>query len=755
MESTMVRQTFQIEGMTCAGCVRSVEKALESVEGVHRADVNLATAEATVEGEQFDVDALLRSVQQAGYHAEPYASKESDPESSGDEQETDSYQAVISQLHDRLNRSSVESSEFRNRFWVALPLAAIVMVIEMGPMITGGSWMQWTHDNLFVINMVKLMLTAVILFYSGSSFFSRAWKATLRRTADMNTLVAVGTGSAFLFSSWAVFFGQDGAMVTPHDVYFDTAAVIIALVLLGRWMEDRARNSTRDTLRGLLELSPKMAHKILENGDVISVPLKQVHKGDTLLVKAYESIPVDGMISEGSASIDESMMTGESMPVFRDKGDPVTGGTRNTSSTFRMTATKVGSDTALAGIIESVRKAQGSKAPIQRMVDKVSSVFVPIVMVIALLTFVLWWVFGTPQQALVNMVAVLVIACPCALGLATPTAIMVGSGTAAGKGILIKDAVTLEEARNVDTMIFDKTGTLTTGDMDIIVIQTLTDLNETDIVKFAVSIEQGSDHPIAKSIVKLATSREIKPLNGLQIETRAGVGISGIVDGRVVEIGSVKLVPESLKPELQPQIVHHQNNGHIVLVMLVDKQPSALIVLEDELRKEAGSVVNQLMKAGIEVVMVTGDQENAARAVADKLGIQRLESGVSPTGKSDIISKYQAEGRKVAMTGDGINDAAALTQSDLGIAMSGGSDLAVSSADITILGNNLHLVPESLSLSKKVLKVIRQNLFWAFVYNTIGIPLAALGFLSPMIAGAAMAFSSVSVVANSLRIRRM
>ena len=765
---------LSVKGMTCASCVAHVEKAVQGIDGVESAEVNLATEEARVQVRGASAAALIRAIEKAGYQA---ATLQDEHDISSEDQPDfgdDAHDATGGASADPLTNGSdalrklgwgdaLSNATFRTKFLVALPLAFIVMVLEMGPKVAGGAWMAWTHEFMFPINMVKLVLTAIVLFYAGSSFFTRAWGAARYARTDMNTLVAVGTGSAFFFSAYASFFGSSDGLVTQHDVYYDTAAVIVALILLGRWMEERAKDQTRDTLRGLLELAPKTAH-LRTDGDIQTVPLKTVKKGDLLLVKAYESVPVDGVVTEGNPSLDEAMMTGEPVPVDKQEGDSVTGGTRNTSRAFTMKATKVGKDTALAAIIEAVKKAQGSKAPIQRLVDKLASVFVPIVLLIALATAVIWYLYGTPAQALINTVAVLVIACPCALGLATPTGIMVGSGRAAEKGILYKDAVTLEQARSVRTILFDKTGTLTTGTMRLTGIFPLgprtmpnsgsaKDFSNDAILEMAASVEQSSDHPIAKSILKAASDKGIQPQSGLAVETRAGVGISGLVGQHMVEIGSVKLLPEEIKTSLEKEITAQQEHGRTILVMLVDRQPAALLTLEDEIRPEASGVIRELQQLGIRVVMLTGDQERTAQAVAQKLGIRHVEAGVSPTGKSEIVARYQKEG-EVAMVGDGINDAAALTQADLGIAMSGGSDLAVSSSDITIMGDNLLLVPESIRLSKKILRVIRQNLFWAFIYNTLGIPLAALGFLNPMVAGAAMALSSVSVVANSLRIKR-
>jgi P-type Cu+ transporter len=751
MKSNPDTQEIQlsVQGMTCASCVRHVETAIQRVDGVHLAEVNLATEEARVVVSGASAEALIRAIDSAGYKAARLANDSDDMSAEADA----THSAKESDTAAEVQSFAREASAFRTKFWIALPLTFVVMTLEMGPMLSGGVWLEFTHNNLTAINLIKLLLTAIVLFYAGSSFFERAWKAARHGVAEMNTLVAVGTGSAFGFSAWATFLGSEGGLITPHDVYFDTAAVIVALILLGRWMEERAKNRTRDTLRGLMELAPRTAHRMGGNGPEI-VPLREVRVGDILQVKAYETVPVDGNVHSGHSSLDESMLTGEAMPVDKKIGDFVTGGTRNTAQSFEMKATRVGSKTALAAIIEAVRKAQGSKAPIQRLVDKVAAVFVPAVIVLAGITLGMWIWLDTPQQAIVNMVAVLVIACPCALGLATPTAIMVGSGRAAEKGILIKDAVTLEQARHIDTILFDKTGTLTTGQMQLNDLHLTAALSREDILKLAASVEQSSDHPVARSIVAAARNEGIVPEFGLSIGTRAGMGVSGLVGAQTIEIGSVKTLSAEDATEQDAYITLRQEAGDTVLAMYADRQLVAMFSLGDEIREQAATVVRTLKSSGIAVVMLTGDQPRTAHAVAARLGIDHVEAGVSPAGKSDIVARYQQQGRQVAMVGDGINDAAALTRADLGIAMSGGSDLAVSSSDITIVGGDLHQIAESIHLSRRVLSVIRQNLFWAFIYNAIGIPLAAFGLLNPMIAGAAMALSSVSVVANSLRIRR-
>lgn len=620
-----------------------------------------------------------------------------------------------------------------------MSLAVPVFLLEMVPMALG------SHvGHSLTANLVKFVLTAVVLSVAGRDFFIRAWKAARHGVADMNTLVAIGTGSAFLYSTWAMVKGIP-------EVYFDTAAVVVALVLLGKWMEDRAKNRTRDTLRGLLDLVPKMATVRRADGSLDTIPLKSVRIGDLILVKAFESVPVDGMIEEGDAQLDQSMMTGESLPVSKTPGDRVIGGTRNGATSFTFRAEKVGSDTALAGIVAAVEHAQGSKAPIQRLVDKIAAVFVPAVLVVALVTFIGFFFTAGVETALLNTVAVLIIACPCALGLATPTAIMVGSGRAAQKGILIKDAVSLEAAKNISTILLDKTGTLTTGSMRLAEINSFDEQDADALLATVASVEQHSDHPIARSILQAASNKKLKLSPALQVETRAGVGVSGLVGSATVELGSLKLLPADHSGWMWANA--QMELGRTLVTVLVNRIPAALIALESDLRGNAKEAVAKFHELGLKVVMLTGDSQTAAEAVAKQLGIDEVVAEVSPTGKADVVRHYQADGTHVAMVGDGINDSVALTQADLGIALASGSDLAVSSADITITGNDLMSIAEAMRISKRTYIVIKQNLFWAFVYNTVGIPLAALGFLSPMLAGAAMALSSVSVVTNSLRIK--
>ncbi len=777
------KHALRIEGMSCASCVANVERALKSVDGVRRADVNLATSEAQVDHTNDDIQALVDAVEKAGYRA-------SVPDNG---------------RPDGASPQPLPDSPFKRKFWIALPLAAFVFILDMGPMAIP-AWHHWVSQHLMTWNSIQLALTAVILFYTGSSFFKGAWRSALHRSADMNSLVAIGTGAAFAFSAYATFFGREGGLVQPGDVYFETAAIIIALILLGKWMEERARNRSRDAMTGLLEMTPQKAHRFrnghrnsnAQNGnaqnrefspeqDIVrnektssegnevsdvqvddrevnqdpsdslteTVPVGEIIVGDRLLVKAFEQVPVDGKVVSGNPDIDESMMTGESMPVGKKKDDEVAGGTRNTSVAFEMVATRVGADTALSRIIDTVREAQNSKPPIQRLVDKVASVFVPIVLVVALITFMLWWWLGSPAQAMVNMVAVLVIACPCALGLATPTGLMVSSGRAAEKGILIKDAVTLEEARKVDVILFDKTGTLTTGVMEVNHVAPFSDsLTEKDLLTLAASVEQHSDHPVAESIVRKAAGENLSLMDAEHVETFMGMGITGKVGERQVDVSSYTVF-ERYSDEQNQFIADAQDRGETVLLVRLEKEPAGFITISDQIRPEARGVIEKLKRMDIETVMVTGDQARNAQVVADKLGINNVESGVKPDEKAECVRRYQQKGKRVAVVGDGINDAAALVQADLGMALSGGTDLAMSSSDITLVGGSLEKVVDALELSRGTLRIIRQNLFWAFVYNTLGIPLAALGFLSPMFAAFAMAMSSVSVVTNSLRIKKI
>jgi Cu+-exporting ATPase len=717
-----------IEGMTCASCVARVEKSLRKVEGVEEVAVNLATNRARVKGlGNLDVAALIERVERAGYGAAPVAENEG--------------------IADR----SEEALAFRRNFLVAAPLGAIVMVVAMVPMLVP-SVERLAMPYMRQLNILQWGLASVVLFYSGRRFFQIAARNARHLTADMNTLVAVGTGAAYLFSTVVTFFPRALPGVSPHEVYFDTSAVVIALILLGRWLEARAKSHASDAIRGLMKLSPKIAHRLSGSGSsaLSDVEVEFLHVGDLLMVRPGESIPVDGTVIEGSSAVDESMMTGESVPVEKAPGGRVIGGTMNATGAFTMRADVVGSDTVLSRIIRTVEDAQSSKAPVQRLADRIAAIFVPAVLGIATLVFLAWLLTGSADlaHALINAVAVLVIACPCAMGLAVPTAVIAGTGRAAERGILIRNAEALERAGAVDLVVFDKTGTLTHGRPDVVSVRTFNGYDARELLHLAGSVEALSEHPIARGIVRHLESSglEISPVT--EFTAAPGRGVYGIVGGRRLFVGRRSAIPEAANQDYRDSETSSGVWGEI------DGSAAGVIEVADAIREEAIETVKRLKGMKIEVAMLSGDSRPVATEIGRILGIERVMAELLPEEKGEKLMELQREGRRVAMVGDGINDAPALALADVSVAMGTGTDVAMSVADITLLGGAIDRVPESIEMSRRAMRIIRQNLFWAFVYNVIGIPLAALGLLSPIIAGAAMAMSSVSVVTNSLRLRR-
>jgi Cu+-exporting ATPase len=583
---------------------------------------------------------------------------------------------------------------------------------------------------VFILGMLErwpalqLVLTLPVIGYSGAPFFHDAWTALRHRSANMNSLIALGTGTAFLYSLWAVFTGVP-------DVYFEAAAVIVVLVLLGRMLEARARGRASDAIRKLMDLQPTWACVVRDEKETV-IPLAEVMAGEEVIVRPGERIPVDGAIIEGETEIDESMLTGESLPVAKTAGSPVYGGTVNTTGAFRFHASKVGRDTALARIIEMVKRAQGSKAPVSRMADIVSGWFTVAVLAIAVATFAAWLFFGTLGAAVLNAVAVVIVACPCAMGLATPTAIMAGTGRAAARGILFKGGEALEAAARVNTVVFDKTGTVTTGKPVVTAVRALNGYSEAEVIRLAAAVERWSEHPIARAIVARAGGA---PETSSGFRAIPGRGAQAIVDGQNVFVGK---------------------SGAGAIAVEADAIRIGELDVADEIKSTAPETVRQLKNMGIAVWMITGDHERPARAVAQQTGIEESHvlAGVLPERKQQEVQRLRAEGHRVAMVGDGINDAPALAASDVGIAIGAGTDIAIEAGGIVLMRDDLRAVADSLSLARRTLRVIRQNLFWAFAYNAVAIPLAASGALSPMIASAAMAFSSVSVVLNSLRLRK-
>jgi Cu+-exporting ATPase len=663
-----------------------------------------------------------------------------------------------------------ELADMTLRFWICLVLTAPVFFLAMSEMIPGQPVQQALPGRL--PTWIQFGLATPVVLWGGWPFFQRGWASIVNRSLNMFTLIAIGTGTAYLYSVVATLFpgifpesfrGQGGEVA----VYFEAAAVITTLVLLGQVLELRARSRTSSAIKALLGLAPKTARIQRDNGSEEDIPLDRVKQGDRLRVRPGEKVPVDGVVLEGTSSLDESMVTGESIPVEKNAGDAVTGGTVNGTGGFLMRAERVGSDTLLAQIVRMVSEAQRSRAPIQRLADVVSSYFVPAVVLVAVVTFVVWGLVG-PQprfaHALINTVAVLIIACPCALGLATPMSIMVGTGRGALAGVLIKNAEALEVLEKVDTLVVDKTGTLTEGKPRLASVNPLPGQNESDLLRLAASLERGSEHPLATAIVTGAQERGLHLSEVKNFQSVTGEGVTGTADGREVALGNRRLF-ERLEINLanlpeQAETLRHE--GQTVVFVAIDKKPAGLLSVADPIKQSTPEAIRMLHESGMRIVMLTGDSRSTAEAVARRLGIDEVEAEVLPERKGEVVKQLQAKGRIVAMAGDGINDAPALAQAQVGIAMGTGTDVAMESAGVTLVKGDLRGMARARKLSRGTMRNIRQNLFFALIYNTIGVPVAAgvlypvFGLLlSPMIAAAAMTFSSVSVISNALRLRNL
>jgi len=741
------KSVFPIGGMTCASCVARVEQALSSVPGVISANVNLASEKATVEYiEGIELAELRQAVKGAGYEL-------------GSEAET---------LEDVTTAARREIRTIRNRLILAAVLGLSIFILSWSPSFTGKLYLLWA-------------LATPVQFWAGWRFYRGAWGALRHRTADMNTLIAVGTSAAYFYSMVAVLF--PGLFVArglePH-VYFDTAAVIIALILLGRFLEARARGQTSEAIKKLIGMRPKTA-LVIRDGEEMEIPVEDVQVGDLILVRPGERVPVDGIIRQGYSSVDESMITGESIPVEKKVGDEVIGATINKTGSFQFEATKVGKDTTLAQIIRLVEEAQGSKAPIQRLADIIASYFVPIVIGIAIITFIIWYFVGPAPAltfALLNFVAVLIIACPCALGLATPTAIMVGTGKGAEHGILIRSAEALERSHQTRTVLLDKTGTLTRGEPKVTDVIAAPSSSQEEVLRLAASAERGSEHPLAEAIVRAASEKKLELFPVSDFNAIPGHGVEASVEGKKLLLGNLRLIKNrglSLNG-LEEEANRLWGKGKTVMFLGLDSEVMGIIALADTLKPNAKEALEELHKMGIETVMLTGDNQRTAEAIAREVGIDRVLAEVLPEHKAQEVKKLQEEGKVVAMVGDGINDAPALAQADIGIAIGTGTDVAMETGDITLIRGDLTGIVTAISLSKRTMRTIKQNLFWAFAYNTALIPVAAgvlflafgqtgvpsglhfilgdYGFLNPILAAAAMAASSITVVLNSLRLRR-
>jgi P-type Cu+ transporter len=750
---TPIEIVLPIEGMTCASCVNRIERFLSGTEGVVSANVNLATERATVRMDPSRVGRteLVRAVEAAGYDVR----REAAP--AGTDDGADSL-AMAAAAEDA--ERTREARELAVQAVVAVGAAFAFMALMFGPL------------QLAVLDADRLILwpATAVEFWAGGRFLRAAWKAARHGDATMDTLVAVGTLAAWGYSAVITTWPQLVTVTGREPVtYFDSAALIVGLILTGRWLEARAKGRAAGAVRALVGLQARTARRLEESGEQ-DVPLSAVQPGDRLRVRPGEKVPTDGVVLEGSSAVDEAMLTGEALPVAKQPGDEVIGATLNTNGSFVMRATRVGADTVLAGIVRLVQEAQGSKAPIQRLADRVASVFVPVVMLVAAITFVAWLAIGpqpTFNHALIAAIAVLVVACPCAMGLATPTAIMVGTGRGAETGILIRGGEALETAGGIDTLVLDKTGTLTEGRPAVAAVRIVPggELTDQQVLRLAGAAESSSEHPLGAAIVTAAraAASELPPVGAFR--SQAGEGIVAQVEGRGVVIGSRRaLEREGVDAgPLEAAAEAAATAGRTPVLLAVDGAATAVIEVADPVRAGAAEAVQRLHEQGLEVWMVTGDRRGTAEAVAAEVGIPttHLLAEVLPGGKADRIRALQADGRKVAMVGDGVNDAPALAQADLGIAIGSGADVALEAADVTLVGGDPRLVPTAVSLSRATLRTIRQNLFWAFGYNVILIPVA-MGILypffgltlDPALAAAAMAFSSVSVVGNSLRLRR-
>jgi Cu+-exporting ATPase len=773
--ATAQKAVINVSGMTCAACSARVQRTLEKTEGVENAAVDLMTATANVayDPQVVEVDDLLERIRATGYGADARRAEAS----------------AIEEQEEQERARTEEFRELRTKALVAVIAGAIAMLLSMPLMahsahdgVAGSDpFMRW---SMRVINplieralpflyqippqalaITLFVITAFVMVWAGRHFYTRAWAALKHGGSDMNTLIALGTGAGFLFSVFATFapsfFTAQGVAA---DVYYEAVIIIIALILVGNAFEARAKKQTSAALRRLAELQPRTA-RVIRGGEEEDVAIEDVRSNEVVIVRPGERIPVDGVILSGSSAVDESMLSGESMPVAKGEGDRVVGGTINRTGAFQYRATTLGAESVLAQIVKLMREAQGSRAPIQRLADRISSIFVPTVIAISLITFLVWFFAvgeGGFVRAFAAAVSVMIIACPCAMGLAVPTAVMVASGKGAELGILIKGGEALERTHELDVVVLDKTGTVTEGQPAITQLYATSPFTDVDVLRYAAAVERRSEHPLATAVVAEAEKRAIDAAEVTGFQAIAGRGARGVVEGRTVLIGSGAFMREEgvAAGALEKTAERYAAEASTPVMVAIDGQPAGVLGIADPIRATSRAAIEKLRAMGLEVVLLTGDNRATAEAIARQAGVQRVIAEVLPAQKVQAIRDLQQQGHTVAMVGDGINDAPALAQADIGMAIGSGTDVAIEASDVTLMRSDLRSAADAISLARRTMRTMRQNLFWAFIYNVIGIPIAAgvlypaLGILlSPILASAAMAFSSVSVVSNSLRLR--
>ncbi|MEK4439333.1 heavy metal translocating P-type ATPase [Paenibacillus sp. FSL K6-2862] len=726
---------FNLEGMTCAACANKIEKGLSKLPGVTSTSVNFAMETARVEysPSEISIEEMQNKVKKLGYNA---VLKE-------ESQKTADY------------RSKEISNQKRK-----LLISAILSFPLIWTMVAHFSFTSWIYMPDFLMNpWIQLILATPVQFYIGKQFYVAAYKALRNGSANMDVLVSLGTSAAYFYSLYLTidWSRMNDGMHNVPSLYFETSAILITLVIMGKLFEALAKGRTSEAIKSLMGLQAKAA-LVVREGKELSIPVDEVIVGDVVLIRPGDKVPVDGEVLEGVSSVDESMLTGESLPVEKKVGDDVIGATINKNGMLRIKATKVGKETALAQIIKVVEEAQGSKAPIQRVADVISGIFVPVVVGISVIAFLIWYFFITPGDfsgALEKAIAILVIACPCALGLATPTSIMAGSGRAAELGVLFKGGEHLEQTHKVDTIILDKTGTVTKGKPEL--TDVLTQINELEFLRLVGAAERNSEHPLAEAIVAGIQARKVEIPGTDSFEAIPGFGIKAVVEGKQLLIGTRRLLENhgvDARPAFDSMSLLEEA-GKTAMLVSIDKHYAGMVAVADTIKETSKAAVSRLKAMGIQVIMITGDNERTAKAIAAQVGIDQVRAEVLPEGKAEEVKKLQKQGKKVAMVGDGINDAPALATADIGMAIGTGTDVAMEAADVTLMRGDLSSIPDAIYMSRKTMSNIKQNLFWALGYNTLGIPIAAIGLLAPWVAGAAMALSSVSVVLNALRLQRV